>query len=145
MKDLKHLIYFEGLLESANNELVQQAQKDGKLAMGLGSANYICPTSSASAVDKDEILLYGPDLKEIRGNTVFARIVFIRVGVMDGDDEEIYRALKDIEFCKYHVYPEGYMRRRISLSMCWMGMSRYFTILSLPAISSISASSMTSG
>lgn len=34
MKDLKHLIYFESLLESANNELVQQAQKDGKLAMG---------------------------------------------------------------------------------------------------------------
>ena len=34
MKDLKHLIYFENLLESANNELVQQAQKDGKLAMG---------------------------------------------------------------------------------------------------------------
>lgn len=34
MKDLKHLIYFENLLESANNELVQQAQKEGKLAMG---------------------------------------------------------------------------------------------------------------
>ena len=34
MKDLKHLIYFESLLESANNELVQQAQKEGKLAMG---------------------------------------------------------------------------------------------------------------
>ena len=34
MKDLKHLIYFEDLLQSANNELVQQAQKEGKLAMG---------------------------------------------------------------------------------------------------------------
>jgi len=34
LKDLKHLIYFENLLESANNELVQQAQKEGKLAMG---------------------------------------------------------------------------------------------------------------
>lgn len=33
MKDLKHLIYFEGLLESANNELVQQAQADGQLCM----------------------------------------------------------------------------------------------------------------
>ena len=26
MKDLKHLIYFESLLENANNELVQKAQ-----------------------------------------------------------------------------------------------------------------------
>lgn len=33
MKDLKHLIYFESLLENANNELVQQAQADGKLCM----------------------------------------------------------------------------------------------------------------
>ena len=34
MKDLKHLIYFESLLENANNELVQQAQADGSLAVG---------------------------------------------------------------------------------------------------------------
>ena len=30
MKDLKHLIYFENLLQEANNELVKQAKKDGK-------------------------------------------------------------------------------------------------------------------
>ena len=34
MKDLKHLIYFEKLLENADNELVKQAQDDGKLAIG---------------------------------------------------------------------------------------------------------------
>lgn len=34
MKDLKHLIYFENLLQSANNELVQQAKEDGNLALG---------------------------------------------------------------------------------------------------------------
>ena len=34
MKDLKHLIYFERLLDRANNELVQQAKADGKLALG---------------------------------------------------------------------------------------------------------------
>lgn len=34
MKDLKHLIYFENLLEDANNELVQKAQSDGQLAVG---------------------------------------------------------------------------------------------------------------
>ena len=34
MKDLKHLIYFENLLENANNELVKQAQADGQLAIG---------------------------------------------------------------------------------------------------------------
>lgn len=34
MRDLKHLIYFENLLENADNELVKQAQADGKLAIG---------------------------------------------------------------------------------------------------------------
>jgi benzoyl-CoA reductase/2-hydroxyglutaryl-CoA dehydratase subunit BcrC/BadD/HgdB len=34
LKDLKHLIYFENLLENANNELVKQAQADGQLAIG---------------------------------------------------------------------------------------------------------------
>ena len=29
MKDLKHLIYFENLLQEANNELVQQAKAEG--------------------------------------------------------------------------------------------------------------------
>ncbi len=34
MKDLKHLIYFENLLQEADNELVEQAAKDGKYIMG---------------------------------------------------------------------------------------------------------------
>ena len=34
MKDLKHLIYFENLLQEANNELVQKAKKDGLRAIG---------------------------------------------------------------------------------------------------------------
>lgn len=34
MKDLKHLIYFEDLLQEANNDLVKQAKSEGKLALG---------------------------------------------------------------------------------------------------------------
>ncbi len=34
MRDLKNLIYFEKLLTDANNDLVRQAQKDGKIAIG---------------------------------------------------------------------------------------------------------------
>ena len=34
MKDLKHLIYFENLLQEANNELVQKARSQGKYAIG---------------------------------------------------------------------------------------------------------------
>ena len=34
MKDLKYLIYFEKLLDNANNELIRQARDEGKLAVG---------------------------------------------------------------------------------------------------------------
>ena len=93
-------------------ELVLQSDAAYELgALDLGSANYICTTTSSDLVSRDEVLLYGPDLKAIKKDVPFARIVLLRVGVLDGEDEEVYRALKDIEFCKYHVYPEGYMVR----------------------------------
>ena len=34
MKDLKHLIYFENLLQDAHNELVAQAVQEGDYALG---------------------------------------------------------------------------------------------------------------
>ncbi|NLC73452.1 MAG: 2-hydroxyacyl-CoA dehydratase [Ruminococcaceae bacterium] len=34
MRDLKHLIYFDNLLQEANNELVRQAKEDGKIIAG---------------------------------------------------------------------------------------------------------------
>lgn len=34
MKDLKHLLWFDDLLQEANNELVQQAKNEGKRALG---------------------------------------------------------------------------------------------------------------
>lgn len=34
MKDLEHLIYFENLLQDANNELVKQASAEGMKALG---------------------------------------------------------------------------------------------------------------
>ena len=34
MKDLKHLIYFESLLENADNELIEKRKKDGGICLG---------------------------------------------------------------------------------------------------------------
>ncbi len=95
-----------------SSELVLQKDAAFELgASGKGSANYVLFTSSPQLVNRDQVLLYGPDLKEIRGDCDFARIVLLRVGVLDDDNEKVYRILKDIEFAKYHVYPEGYMVR----------------------------------
>ena len=47
LKDLKHLIYFESLLEDANNELVRQAHEEGGVTLG-----YTCFRAPAGAEDR---------------------------------------------------------------------------------------------
>ena len=82
------------------------------------AVNYACVTSTEGFADKDEILVYGRDLNQISGSVPFARIVIIKVGDLSGENEEdtepLFRAIQDIDFVKYHVYPKGYMIRSSS-------------------------------
>ena len=54
MKELKHLIYFENLLEDANNELVRKAEAEGDLAIG-----YTCFHAPEVLLEPGELFL-GP-------------------------------------------------------------------------------------
>ena len=55
---------------------------------------------------------------EINGSVSFARIVLVKVDSLKGEGEEdtepLFRAIQDIDFVKYHVYPKGYMIRSSS-------------------------------
>ena len=95
-----------------SSELVLQKDAAYELgASGRGSANFVLFTSDPSLVAKDQTILCGRDLKDIKGDCDFARIVLLRIGVLEDEDEAVYRTLRDIEFAKYHVYPQGYMVR----------------------------------
>ena len=82
------------------------------------AVNYACVTSTEGFADKDEILIYGKDLSEIHGSVPFARIAIIKVKELNGENDEdtepLFRAIQDIDFVKYHVYPKGYMIRSSS-------------------------------
>ena len=77
-------------------------------------------TTSAQLVERDEILVFGPDLTELRGDSSYARIALLRVGDIESDDEDdteqAFRAIQDMDFVKYHVFPKGYMIRTSSES-----------------------------
>ena len=81
------------------------------------AVNYACITSD-DYVTEDEIWVYGKDLNEINGSVSFARIVLVKVDSLKGEGEEdtepLFRAIQDIDFVKYHVYPKGYMIRSSS-------------------------------
>jgi CO dehydrogenase/acetyl-CoA synthase beta subunit len=81
------------------------------------AVNYAC-ISSGDYVTEDEIWVYGKDLNQINGSVPFARIVLVKVASLQGEGEEdtepLFRAIQDIDFVKYHVYPKGYMIRSSS-------------------------------
>ena len=104
--------------DAGGNQLVMMREAAYELGGDNKPAvNYAC-VSSNNYVDKDEIWVYGRDLGEIKGSVPFARIVLVKVDSLKGEGEEdtepVYRALQDIDFIKYHVYPKGYMIRSSS-------------------------------
>ena len=96
-----------------NSEFIMA--RDAAVELGGGgepSVNYTCPTTSGK-VTKDEILLYGSDISEIKTNIAFARIVILETADLgeETDQEMAFRAIRNLDFVRYHVFPKGYMVR----------------------------------
>lgn len=61
---------------------------------------------------EDRILLCGPDLPDIRRNLPYARLTVASVrDDLPDQGGALYRAIKKIDFVRYHVNPEGFMTR----------------------------------
>lgn len=99
--------------DSGESELVMLRDAAFELGgSGNPSANFTCATSDEQLVPRDEILLYGKDLPQMTEDISFARLVFLQVDeVLGEDDEATFQAIRDMEFVKYHVFPKGYMVR----------------------------------
>lgn len=96
--------------------LIMQRDQAFELGSGRNAAvNVTMVTSTSALVEKDEVLVYGPELKDLKEGSPYARIALIRVGDIESDDEDdtetAFRAIQDIDFVKYHIFPEGYMIR----------------------------------
>lgn len=98
--------------QTKSSELVMQRDAAYELGgEGRPSVNFACISGEGSADLKDEILLYGPDLGDISSGAPYARIALMTVSDMGEEGEELYRAIREIEFIKYHVFPKGFMLR----------------------------------
>lgn len=101
-----------------NSEFIMQ--RDAGLELGSTpepSVNYTCVTTSGK-VTEDEILIYGKDIREISGSCGFARVVILETEDLgeETDEEKAFQAIRNLEFVRYHVFPEGYMVRVSSQS-----------------------------
>ena len=107
--------------DSGEFELVMLRDAAYELGGGGHSAvNFTLVTTDPKLIDRDEILLYGPELGELRRDSDYARITILHVGDIESDDEnnteDAFRAIQDMDFIKYHVFPRGYMIRTSSES-----------------------------
>lgn len=77
---------------------------------GCPAVNYTCVTTE-DILTENQVVLYGSDLRELKKDAPYARIAILKTTQLGEDDEEAYKAVRDIEFVKYHVFPKGYMFR----------------------------------
>ncbi len=101
-----------------NTEFIMQ--RDAAIELGGApkpSVNYTC-VSTSGKVTEDEILIFGRDIREIKSTCGFARIVILETEDLgeDTDTEKAFQAVRNLEFVRYHVFPEGYMVRVSSQS-----------------------------
>ena len=79
-------------------------------AYELGGSGKIAVGSivfSESQAERDEVLLYGPDLNEITEDISYAHITFVRLK-QKNEEELTYEKLKNIGFTAFQIYPEGF-------------------------------------
>lgn len=99
--------------DSGKNQVILQSDSAYELGKGnLPAVSSIALTDKEDFVPRDEVLLIGKDLPEIKEDLPFARIALIRVDKNEmGSGDELYNAIRKIEFARYHLHPEGYMMR----------------------------------
>ncbi|MCR5671266.1 MAG: hypothetical protein K6G10_09690 [Butyrivibrio sp.] len=101
-----------------STEFIMQRDASFELGgSGKPSVNYTL-VSTSGKVAQDEILVYGKDLQEIDSAVSFARIVVLETEDLgeETDQEKAFAAIRNLEFVRYHVFPEGYMVRVSSQS-----------------------------
>lgn len=107
---LQDLLITEDLLEDVGKNNMVFSNESAYELGALKSLSFDLPSSSY--IDKDEILLLGKDLNQIKNDTSFIRITLLNVKEdkeLKGD--QLYDRLEKIKFTKYRVSPIGYMLR----------------------------------
>ena len=85
------------------------------MAYELGGGNLPAYSGVAFTSDesvRDEIIVCGPDLQQIKEDSPYARLTILRVDDSAWtDSEQAYRVLRRLDYTRYHVYPKGFLMR----------------------------------
>ncbi len=69
-------------------------------------------TANDDLVSGDGVFLHGKDLPELKRDAPYARVAIVKVDEATlGEGEALYKTIRDLEYVRYHYYPEGFMMR----------------------------------
>lgn len=120
--------FFDSLIDSAFchvSALKQKAFSAGEKWRDVGTNQVIMRRDTAFELEgvgfnlvtskevRDEIVVVGDDIGQIKDNRAFARISIVKIDDV-GDEQKAYNLIKKIDYIKYHVFPDGYMMRSTS-------------------------------
>lgn len=102
--------------ETGEFELILQKEMAYELGgNGKQAVNCTCVTTTEGFTEGDEILVYGPDLSEIKESASYARIAILYTNELAGEDtsdtEKMFRSIQAMDFVKYKMFPKGFMVR----------------------------------
>ncbi len=105
-------------VSTKKNELVLGSESAYELGSAQNSCvNFVAVTMDESLVPNDEVVVYGKDLQDIKGDCNFARITIVRTDdIYANGEQHAYNIFKDIELSKFNVSIDGYMMRSSGFS-----------------------------
>ncbi len=88
-------------------------QKDMAYELGGGGLPAVSALAFTSQpAEADRLLLYGPDLPQLRADSPYARLTILHINDRDWqDNQQAYQLLRRMEYTRYHVHPQGFMIR----------------------------------
>lgn len=128
IKKTEALLPAEGRTYAYMSDCSAHKGRENELILGreaayeLGGGNCPCVsytmyTEDENLVPRDEIVVYGSDLADIKADCPFARIAIIRTDfIEENGDQGAYAIIENIALRKYDVFPRGYMVRTSALS-----------------------------
>lgn len=69
-------------------------------------------SSDPTLIGDEEVIVYGPDIKDLEGDSNYLRIALVQVDDEKmGEGKDIYSSIRKIDYVRYHINPLGAMFR----------------------------------
>ena len=112
VKSGKKTTYDEALWEQEDEQRILFKKDTAYELGGGGLPAYSGVVFTSNEIIKDEIVVCGPDLTELKADSPYARLTILQVEDSAWTDtEQAYKVLRRLDYTRYHVYPKGFLMR----------------------------------